>query len=49
MADHKFKDTAIRLLEGGGVTVNGPQPWDIQVYDDRLYARVFRRRDPRLR
>ena len=41
MADHKFKDTAIRLLEGGGVTVNGPQPWDIQVYDDRLYARVF--------
>ena len=41
MADHKFKDTAIHLLEGGGVTVNGPQPWDIQVYDDRLYARVF--------
>ena len=41
MADHKFKDTAIRLLEAVGVTVNGPQPWDIQVHDDRLYARVF--------
>ena len=41
MADHKFKDTAIRLLETVGVTVNGPQPWDIQVYDDRFYARVF--------
>ena len=39
--DHKFKDTAVRLLGEVGVKVDGPDPWDIQVHDDRLYARVF--------
>lgn len=29
------------LLEGTGVTIQGTQPWDIQVHDDRLYARVL--------
>ncbi len=29
------------LLTIAGITVNGPEPWDIQVHDDRLYARVL--------
>ena len=38
---HKFADTARRLLAEAGIAVNGPNPWDIQVHDDRVYARVF--------
>ena len=30
------------LLSGCGVTVNGSNPWDIKVNDERLYARVLR-------
>ncbi len=30
-----------RLLEGTGVTINGPHPWDIQVKDERFYQRVI--------
>ncbi|MEF3275543.1 MAG: cyclopropane fatty acyl phospholipid synthase [Chloroflexus sp.] len=30
---------AINLLDAAGITVNGSQPWDIQVHDDRLYLR----------
>ncbi len=29
------------LLEGTGVRVNGTDPWDIRVHDDRFYARVM--------
>ncbi|MBE3068476.1 MAG: cyclopropane fatty acyl phospholipid synthase [Chloroflexi bacterium] len=31
-----------KLAESAGVILNGPNPWDIQVHDDRWYARVFR-------
>jgi len=30
------------MLAGCGVTVGGDRPWDIQVHDPRLYARVLR-------
>jgi len=30
------------MLSGCGITVDGDQPWDIQVHDPRLYARVLR-------
>lgn len=30
------------LLEPAGITINGPNPWDIQVHDDRWYGRVLR-------
>jgi len=33
------------LLAAAGVTIDGPQPWDIQVRDERLYARVLRERN----
>ena len=32
---------AARLLEGSGVTLDGPYPWDIRVLDERFFARVF--------
>ena len=38
----RAKKAAQRLLEGTGVTLNGRNPWDIQVHDERLYGRVFR-------
>jgi len=30
------------LLAKAGITINGPQPWDLQVHDPRAYARVVR-------
>ncbi len=30
-----------KLLEPAGIRINGNNPWDIQVHDERLYARVL--------
>ena len=30
------------MLAEAGVEVNGPDPWDLQVHDDRFYSRVLR-------
>ena len=30
------------LFTRAGVVINGPNPWDIQVHDDRLYARLLK-------
>ncbi len=30
------------ILNGIGITIGGPNPWDIQVKDDRMYARALR-------
>ena len=38
---HRFADVAERLLGEAGIQINGPNPWDVQVHDERLYARVF--------
>jgi cyclopropane-fatty-acyl-phospholipid synthase len=38
---HRFQETAIKLLADVGITVNGPQPWDMQIHDEDMYARVF--------
>ncbi|GHA16624.1 cyclopropane-fatty-acyl-phospholipid synthase [Devosia pacifica] len=35
------KPTITRLLADAGITVNGPEPWDIQVHDERLYQRFL--------
>ncbi|WP_322493874.1 cyclopropane fatty acyl phospholipid synthase [Chloroflexus sp.] len=34
---------AVRLLDAAGITVNGSQPWDIQVHNERLYLRCLLR------
>ncbi|MDH3715294.1 MAG: cyclopropane fatty acyl phospholipid synthase [Gammaproteobacteria bacterium] len=30
-----------QLLEPSGIEINGPRPWDLQVYDQRFYKRVL--------
>ncbi len=37
--------TAQRLLDQAGIELNGSRPWDIQVHDQRLWARVLRDRE----
>lgn len=36
------KDVVEQLLAAADIRINGDRPWDIQVRDDRLYARVLR-------
>ncbi|MBT17594.1 MAG: cyclopropane-fatty-acyl-phospholipid synthase [Dehalococcoidia bacterium] len=38
---HKFQIKSEKLLESAGISINGENPWDMKVHDDRLYARVF--------
>ncbi len=38
----KSKQFVVDLAARAGVTINGPQPWDIQVHNEELYARVMR-------
>lgn len=37
----KAKDIISGLLAGTGVALNGSNPWDIQVHDERLYRRLL--------
>ena len=37
--------TAFELLAQAGLTVNGPEPWDPQIHDDRLWQRALRDRE----
>lgn len=39
--DHKFKETAVQLLHDVGVEIDGLEPWDMHIHDERFYARVF--------
>ena len=32
---------AQKLLTHAGITINGTQPWDIQVHNEKLYQRVI--------
>ncbi len=36
-----FKERAISLLKKADVKINGDRPWDIQVYNDKLYERTL--------
>ncbi len=38
------KSTLTAMLAEAGITINGSQPWDLQVHDERLYGRLARRR-----
>lgn len=37
----RFQKRVEELLAGTGITINGAQPWDIQVHDPRFYGRVL--------
>lgn len=41
MKDTEIKNYVIQLLDSINIHVNGKNPWDIQVYNDHLYPRVF--------
>ncbi len=36
------KKTVLHLLKGTDVRINGDRPWDIQVHNEALYARIIR-------
>ncbi len=36
-----WKKVFVDLLELAGIRVNGPNPWDIRVHDERFYARAL--------
>ncbi len=38
----KYKGIVQELFSICGITINGSNPWDIQVNDDRMYARVLK-------
>jgi cyclopropane-fatty-acyl-phospholipid synthase len=35
------KDRIVGLLKEAGITLNGSNPWDIQIHDDRTWNRLF--------
>lgn len=41
MSDAKYKSRIASLLAEAGVVIDGDQPWDIRVHDERLYHRVW--------
>src|ERR1041384_1918679 len=42
LAPGRSADAFRDLLASAGITVGGSQPWDIQVHDERVWARVLR-------
>ena len=40
--DNRAAELMRELLGRAGVTVDGDAPWDIQIHDPRVYARVLR-------
>ncbi|MGQ9920773.1 MAG: cyclopropane fatty acyl phospholipid synthase [Desulfobacca sp.] len=36
------KDLAQELLQAADIQINGSRPWDLQVYDERLYCRALK-------
>lgn len=39
---HAAKSIVLELLDKAGIQINGTNPWDIQVHDERFYDRVLR-------
>jgi cyclopropane-fatty-acyl-phospholipid synthase len=40
--DRRAAEAMRELLQRAGVTVGGSEPWDIQIHDERVYARALR-------
>ncbi len=41
MKTNKFEETARQLLSAAGITINGHNPWDIQVHQEKFYQVVL--------
>lgn len=42
MRAYRFKNIIQEILSPAGISINGNQPWDIQVRNDKFYQRVMR-------
>ena len=42
LAPGRARQACTALLADAGIAVDGPAPWDVQVHDERLWARVLR-------
>jgi len=40
-AQNKFRAKLEKLLEGTDIAFNGKNPWDIRVFDSKLYERIL--------
>ena len=38
----RARDVCVDLIAAAGVTIDGPEPWDIAVHDERVWSRVLR-------
>lgn len=38
----RARDVCIELLASGGITVDGSEPWDVTIHDERLWSRLLR-------
>ncbi len=42
LAPRRARDVCAELLATAGITIDGPEPWDVQVHDERVWSRVLR-------
>ncbi len=42
LAPRRARDVCAELLARAGITIDGPEPWDVQVHDERVWSRVLR-------
>ncbi len=38
----RARDVCVELLAAGGITVDGPEPWDVTIHDERVWSRILR-------
>ena len=38
----RARNACIEMLASAGITVGGPEPWDVTINDERVWARVLR-------
>jgi cyclopropane-fatty-acyl-phospholipid synthase len=42
LTPRRARDVCTDLLASAGIAVDGPQPWDVTIHDERVWARVLR-------
>lgn len=38
----RARDVCVELLAAAGITVNGSEPWDVTIHDERVWSRILR-------
>src|SRR5579883_3168163 len=41
-APRRAREVGIELLAAAGITVDGPNPWDVAIHDERIWPRLLR-------